>query len=129
MVSAEHKRVVQECQDKVTGTHSCRKEANMYRDGWRAIDLECHPLDKSKFKAAAIEAEINSSQLQRDSNYKDLVAWQNLEKPNREIFQISDSSEFDIERLVKQQFRKSSHASILPRQLIKGKEKKRWFWR
>ena len=98
--SKKHKLCKIKCKNKLAGTHNCRGEVPINRNGaWNLLDLEC-PSINPKFKDCAIECEINSNRYNRESNWKDLLAWKK-KNPSGEIFQISDALELDINKLKK----------------------------
>jgi hypothetical protein len=101
-MNKEHKQCVQESNNKLVKTHNCKKETPLYRNGWRFLDLECHPTNEN-FKSTAIECECGSSKSQRESNHLDLLEWKKRNSEG-EIFQINSSNEIDISKIRKNIF-------------------------
>lgn len=99
-MNKKHKECVEGCKNKLF-KHNCRRETAIHRSGWHFLDLECHPHDKKKFKPVAIECECGSGMPQRQSNYQDLLEWRK-KNPDGEIFQIENSDELDVNKLVRQ---------------------------
>ncbi len=98
-MNKEHKQLIEDCKGKLN-KHNCRKETPIFRLGtWRFIDLECWPHNPKRHKPIAVEGEVGSSKLQRESNLKDLLEWK--KQTGGEIFQIEHIDELDVRRLIK----------------------------
>lgn len=98
--SKEHKLCKMKCQNFLAGTHNCRTEVPIHRNGsWNLLDLECPSINKN-YKDCAIECEVDSNNAQRESNRLDLLEWKR-KNPQGEIFQIESPEELKLSRLKK----------------------------
>jgi len=98
--SRKHKECIEDCKNKLTQSHNCRRESLIYRDGWKYLDLECYPHNSSTDKPTAIECECNSGRLQRQSNREDLLEWKR-KNPEGVAWQIEDASQLDVDKIKK----------------------------
>lgn len=99
MESKKHKELV-EAVKSTLNKHNCRRESPIFRDGWKFLDLECHPHNSKIHKPTAIECEINSSKIQRQSNLKDLAEWKR-KNPSGVTFQIENIQDINTRKLVR----------------------------
>jgi len=99
--SKEHKLCKMQCRNKLAGSHNCRAEVPIHRNGaWHLLDLEC-PSIKKEFKDCAIECEQDSSQSQRESNKLDGLEWKR-KNPEGVFLQIESPDELDPSKLKKE---------------------------
>lgn len=99
--SARHKECKRRFKEMLSETHSCRTEVPLWRRIWNRIDVECYPdglQNEQNWLPVAAEFENESSKLQRESNWKDLLAWKK-KNPEGKIFQVEDPEEIDINEL------------------------------
>lgn len=104
----DHNQCIDECQNRLSDTHSCLRESHIFRDGEiHRLDLECHPTSENlnRWRKTAIECESSSSKLQQRSNLEDLKQWK-AQNPDGVGFQITDPSQFNKELLRKRQITK-----------------------
>ena len=99
--SKNHKLCKMKCKSKLAGTHDCKSEVPNYKDGLGLFDLQCPSIDDKKWKSCVVECEVNSSKLQKQENFKQGMAWQNLDLDNRVFFQITHPSELNVNKLKK----------------------------
>lgn len=101
----QHKRCVQGIFNRTKASHSCLREHPVNVNGdWHYLDVlgvPNSPENKKLFKSFAIECETNMNTAQARSNKIDLLAWKEQQREDVEIAQITNESEFDINKLKK----------------------------
>jgi len=98
--SKSHKKCAQDVINRLKETHLCHKEFPIFREGnMHFIDGVGFPhKDKPHLKPIAVECEVGSSKLQRESNMLDLLEFKKR-YPDSEVFQVESVEEVDFGKL------------------------------